>query len=260
MKSSLVTALVLALALVAPPAARPQSADDLRALRQEIESLKQGLGAIQRDLQEIKALLAGPRGAAAPGPPPTAVVGLGDSPALGSPTATLTLVEFSDFQCPFCARHVQATFPQLERDYVATGKLRYVVRNFPLESIHPDAFKAAEAAECAGRQGKYWEMHHRLFANQQSLGAAQLPGHAQAVGLDGAAFQRCLAGGEQAEKIRRDVAEGLQAGVNGTPMFFVGVAEGDRMKVLRVIQGAQPYAAFKGTLDGLLAAQPPARK
>jgi protein-disulfide isomerase len=138
---------------------------------------------------------------------------------------------------------------------VKTGKLRYVGKEFPLESIHPHAFKASEAALCAAEQGKYWEMHGRLFANQRALAAGELPGHAQAVGLDAAKFQQCLDSGRKAEKIRKDLAEGQRAGVTGTPSFFLGAVDGDgsRVKVLRIIKGAQPFSAFKEAIDAALA-------
>ena len=133
-----------------------------------------------------------------------------------------------------------------------TGKLRYVVRDFPLEAIHPQAFKAAEAARCAGDQGKYWEMHVLLFANQRALGAADLPKHAATLGLDGAKFQTCLEKGTHADAVRRDLAEGNKAGVRGTPTFFLGVIDNGRVRVTRVIRGAQPADAFKAAIDAAL--------
>ena len=98
--------------------------------------------------------------------------------------------------------------PQIEREYIKTGKLKYVARDFPLESIHPLAFKAAEAAHCAGEQGKYWEMHSRLFENQRALSLKDLPQHAQALGLDAPKFQQCLESGKYASRIRKDLADG----------------------------------------------------
>lgn len=138
-----------------------------------------------------------------------------------------------------------------------TGKLRYVVRDFPLEAIHPHAFKAAEAAHCAGDQGKYWEMYERLFANQRALGAADLPGHAGSVGVDVPKFQQCLESGKHAARIRRNLADGQKAGVRGTPTFFLGVIEGSvgKVDVLRIIRGAQPFPGFKAAIDAALAQQ-----
>ncbi len=130
-----------------------------------------------------------------------------------------------------------------------------------MESIHKLAFKASEAANCAGEQGKYWEMHDRLFANQASLD--QWSEHAKAVGLDAAKFQECLNSGRQAAKIRKEMAEGQKAGVTGTPAFFLAYTDPKSSKVTTAVRltGAQPFAAFKAAIDKLLAAQPePAKK
>src|SRR3989338_4807188 len=135
-----------------------QSTEELKALRKELETLKQGQAAIQKDLEEIKTLLRG-RVATPPPEPQNVVLNVKDDPFKGEKNARITLIEFTDYQCPFCARHSRDTLPQLEREYIASGKLKYVFRNFPIESIHPQAFKAHEAANCAGEQGKYWEMH-----------------------------------------------------------------------------------------------------
>ncbi len=183
------------------------------------------------------------------------VLKIADAPSRGAKDARLVLVEFSDYQCPFCARHVRETMPEIEREYVRTGKVRYVFRDFPLEAIHPQAFRAAEAARCAGEQGKFWEMHDRLFSHQQALGPEALLVHAEAVGLDVKRFQRCLERGTFVERIRRDLAEGQQAGVRGTPTFFLGFAEpGGKVRVARVLRGAHSYRVFRQTIEELLKA------
>jgi protein-disulfide isomerase len=144
--------------------------------------------------------------------------------------------------------------PQIDSEYIRTGKLKYVVRDFPLESIHKDAFKAAEAAHCAGDQGHYWEMHARLFANQRALGPKELPQHAQGLGLDVPKFQQCLESGKHSARIRKDLEDGQKAGVTGTPAFFLGVTvpNDPTVKVIRVLKGAQPYASFKSAIESLL--------
>ena len=130
------------------------------------------------------------------------------------------------------------------------------MKDFPLESIHNNAFKAAEATRCAQEQGKYWEMHERLFTNQGALGPDDLPGHAGAVGLDVPKFQRCLADDRYAAQIRKDMADGQQAGVTGTPAFFLGLTDPTgKVKTLRSITGAQAYPGFKAAIDSLLAYQ-----
>ena len=232
-----------------------QSSEELRSLRKEIEGLKEGQSKLQKDILEIKALLQSPRAPSAVSQPVNMVLTLDGDPVKGDRNAAVVLVEFTDYQCPFCARHARDTMPQIEAEYVKTGKLRYVTREFPLESIHPQAFKASEAALCAGDQGRYWEMHARLFANQRALAPGQLASHAQAVGLDEAQFTRCLEGGTKGAKVRRDLADGAKAGVTGTPAFFIGVADGATVKVTRAVKGAHPFASFKEAIDAVLAAQ-----
>jgi protein-disulfide isomerase len=137
---------------------------------------------------------------------------------------------------------------------VKPGTLRFVVRDFPIESIHPHAFKAAEAAHCAGDQGKYWTMYERLFAHQPTL--ADLPAHAAAVGLDTARFQQCVESGKHADRVRRGLTDGQAAGVRGTPTFFLGILDdsGTKIRVIHSIRGAHPFAAFKSAIDAALAA------
>jgi protein-disulfide isomerase len=137
-----------------------------------------------------------------------------------------------------------------------------VFLDLPLESIHKLAFKAAEAANCAGDQGKYWEMHARLFENQKTL--EPWTAHAEAVGLDVARFEECLNSGKEANEIRRDMAEARKAGVTGTPTFFLAVTDptSSKIKTVARISGAQPFSAFKAEIDELLAAEakPPAEE
>jgi protein-disulfide isomerase len=238
-----------------------QPPDELGALKKDIETLKEGQAVLQRELQEIKGLL---RARSAAGEPPhvartvNLVLAVDGRPTKGDPHAKVTLIEFSDYQCPFCGRYFRDTWPRIRQEYVETGKVRYVFRNFPLEAIHPLAFKAAEAAGCAGEQGKYWEMHDHLFVHQADLAPERLAGYAAAIGLDGPRFSQCLDGGAAAGPIRQDLADGGTAGVRGTPTFFLGVPEGDgaTIRALRMIPGAVPYPAFKDALDGLLESPP----
>ena len=144
--------------------------------------------------------------------------------------------------------------PQLERDYISTGKVKYVLLDFPIAGLHPLAFKAHEAARCAGDQNQYWEMHARIFANQQAMSPTDLEAHAKALGLDLAKFQQCLRSEAHAADVRRDLAEGHKAGVSGTPMFFLGITDlnAPRFKASRVLTGAQPYGRFKEAIEALL--------
>ncbi len=142
--------------------------------------------------------------------------------------------------------------PQIEKEYIDTGKLKHVFMDFPLP-MHAQAAKAAEAANCAGEQAKFWELHDRLFANQNALKPEALLKHAEALGLDVAKFKECLDSGKYAEGIKKQMAEGQKAGISGTPAFLLGFIEPDgKVKAVKKISGAVPYANFKATIDELL--------
>lgn len=127
--------------------------------------------------------------------------------------------------------------------------------DFPL-AMHKNAFKASEAGLCAGDQGKFWEMHDRLFANQQTLNPEDLIKHAEALGLDAAKFKECLDSGKHAADIKKVMAEGAKAGITGTPAFLLGFVQPDgKVKAVKKISGAQPYNAFKDAIDGLLSSK-----
>jgi protein-disulfide isomerase len=250
-------ALLSVLALSADCRAQADSTDDLSELKKEVEALKQGQLRLQRELQEINTLLR--RRQAAATDVQNVVLPIDGYPSKGSQSAKLVLVEFTDYQCPFCGRHFQQTSPQIERDYVNTGRVRHVVRDFPIESIHKDALKAAEAAHCAGERGQYWQMHDRLFNSQNALAADQLVAYAGALGLDVQSFRQCLDSNKYSAKIRQDLVEAQKIGVQATPSFLLGVAEpgGSSVKVVKMIAGAHPYAVFKEAIDSLLSGQKP---
>ena len=179
-----------------------------------------------------------------PTPEPSKVqVSVDDDAVLGNKDAKVTIVEFSDYECPYCGRHFSETYPQIKKDYIDTGKVKIVFRDFPL-SFHPNAQKAAEAAECAGEQGKYYGMHDKLYQNQKALDVASLKTYAQQIGLNIAKFNSCLDSGQMAGEISKDMADGQSYGVQGTPGFFVNG---------KFISGAQPYGVFKQAIDGELA-------
>jgi protein-disulfide isomerase len=164
-----------------------------------------------------------------------------DAPAKGPAQAPVTIVEFSDFECPFCSRVVPA-LEQVTKTY--GDKVRLVFRQFPLTSIHPNAQKAAEAALCAHEQGKFWELHDEMFKDQRALGVAQLKEKATGLGLDAAAFNACLDAGKHAAQIQADVAAGSQAGVTGTPAIFVNG---------RLLNGAVPFEQIAEVINQELA-------
>lgn len=247
---------VALLALGGAPVAFAQPVDDLR---KDIEALKQDQAAIRKELAEIKELLrargASPQAGAGANDVRVAVQG---APALGQDGARVTIVEFSDYQCPFCRRHSSEVFPEIVKDYVKTGKVRYVFRDFPIASLHPQAHRLHEAAHCAGDQGRYWQMHERLFEDPQRTDTKDLAARARALGLDGPRFERCLAGGVHSARVRQGVADGEKARVRGTPSFFLGFTERDGapIRLQRLVVGTQPYDAFKQAIDGLLAEKP----
>jgi len=168
---------------------------------------------------------------------------------LGDKDAKVTIVEFSDFQCPFCRSFWSGAFAQIKKDYVDTGKARLVYRHYPL-SFHPAAHISAQAAECAGDQAKFWEMHDKMFFEQSKLGQgtieygeAEIKTWAAQLGLNSGDFNQCLDSGKYSQKVDDDSALGSASGVSGTPTIFIN---GQR------IVGAQPYATFKAIIDKAL--------
>lgn len=171
---------------------------------------------------------------------PTRVqVSADDDPVMGSKDAPVTMIEFSDFQCPYCERFYSQTLPQLEENYIKTGKVRLVFRDFPL-SFHQYAQKAAEASECANEQGKFWEYHNKLYENQAALDVDSLKKYAKDLGLDSSKFDQCLDSGKMASEVQKDFTDGQSYGVSGTPSFFINGIE---------LVGAQPYSAFQQLIE-----------
>ena len=145
--------------------------------------------------------------------------------------------------------------PQIEKEYIETGKMKHVFMDFPLP-MHGQAMKASEAALCAGDQGKFWEMHDTLFANQNALNLEALSMHAKALGLDTTQFEECLESGKHVTQIRTAMAEGQRAGITGTPGFLLGFIESDgKVRATKKISGAVPYANFKAAIDEMLSSK-----
>lgn len=160
----------------------------------------------------------------------------------GNKNAKVTLIEYADFECPYCSKHA-ATLDQILKDY--PNDVRLVFRNFPLLSLHEEAEKAAEAAECAGVQGKYWEMHDEIFkANTAgTMSVDQWKKVAASLKLDTAKFNTCLDSGETAARVSQDETDGMAAGVQGTPATFVNG---------QLVEGAVPIASLKSLIDAEL--------
>jgi protein-disulfide isomerase len=223
---------------------------DQGTVRQELDAVKTDLEVIKTQLVEIQKQLA--QRQVRPEPTGPVTMSVGDGPALGNADAPITIIEFSDYQCPFCKRHFENTLSELKTSYINTGKVRYVFRDFPLDSIHPYARKAAEAAHCAGDQAKFWEMHDVMFTNQAELMQDNLKGFALDMKLDVEAFSACLDSGKYAKTVEADLAAGSAAGVTGTPKFFIGKAKPDGTIVATAMKGAQPAAAFSLLINRLL--------
>jgi protein-disulfide isomerase len=173
---------------------------------------------------------------------------------LGKPDAPLTLVEFTDLQCPFCRRFHADTYEELKKNYIDTGKLRFVSRDLPLESIHPQAMPAALAARCGGEQGKFWEVRRALVL-KPTLSPELISATAKELGLDMVAFDKCVAEKKFAADIRKDMQEAQAVGIGGTPTFVLGRTAAGEFQGTRLV-GAQPYAAFDAKLRQLLEAAP----
>ena len=165
-------------------------------------------------------------------------VSVDDDPALGPDDALVTIIQFSDFQCPFSKRYFDETEQLILSNY--GDQVSYVFRDFPLTSIHPQAQKAAEAAQCAFDQGKYWEYHDMLFQNQGALDVDSLKSYATALGLDETAFNLCMDSGKYAEEVAKDIADGRSYGVLGSPTFFING---------RKVVGALPYDTFQMVIE-----------
>lgn len=178
---------------------------------------------------------------AAPPSNPPAAVSAADH-IRGNKDAKVTLIEYSDYECPFCQKH-EATIAQILKDY--PKDVRLVYRYFPLTSIHPDAQRAAVAAECAAKQNKFWEMHDKLFklGEAQTLDANSIKDAAKGLGLNTNDFNKCLDGNETLAVVNAEYSEGGNAGVSGTPATFVNG---------QMVEGAVPYANFKTMIDAIL--------
>jgi protein-disulfide isomerase len=246
-------------ALVAVLSLSPPLQDDVQSLRREIEALKAQQAAMKRDLDAIKSFLQQllSRGQGED-PLVNKSISLTGEPSKGSTRAKVTVVEVSDYHCPFCRRHTQMTQPKIDEQFITNGKIQYVFVDYPIAGLHPRAATVHEGAMCAGEQNKFWEMHGRLFAEapprDPSQLVPQLLSHAQAVGLDLSKFRACIDNGKHSKAVAESVGRMEQLGVDSTPTFLLGLtpAPGQPMKIVKVIKGALPFEEFKSAIEGLL--------
>jgi protein-disulfide isomerase len=253
---TLLTAALAAAVIVVGIATSAQAGTsaDMEQMQKDIAAIKDGQEAMRKELEEIKKLLQARQApAAATAKNLDAELEVRDAPMLGDRAAPVTLVEFTDFQCPYCKRLAQDTLPEIKKAYVDTGRVRYVARDLPL-SIHRKAPKAAEAAHCAGDQDKYWPMHDSMFVHQDQLEPEQLVAQAGELGLNTETFKDCLDSGKYKAQVEASAAEAAKLGITGTPTVLLGRSDNDKVKDIRVLRGAQPFATFKAQIDELLAA------
>ena len=251
----MISTVALVMMIAGQPLWAASTKAELEKLQTEVQGLKEGQTAMQKDLADIKKLLEeGARGRPSKPPFKPTEVTIGEAPVLGAADATVTLVEFSDYDCPFCRRHKDQVMPDLVKNFVDTGKLKYVMREFPL-AMHPNAKGAAQAALCAGDQDQYWQMHDKMFANQRKLGVENLKTFAVELGLDSTAFDTCMDDGKYANQISADLTTGGRMGITGTPAFVLGLTDPkdpNKANVTQFISGAQSLEKFTQTIEDLL--------
>lgn len=220
--------------------------EEIRSLRSELEALKKQIAPPQPSQPDTVKT-----------PPPSQIeVSIEGNPYSGSADAPVVIVEFTDYQCPFCRRHFLETLPIIRSEYVEKGKVKYVVKDFPLD-FHPQAKPAALAARCAGAQGKFWEMHDALFSRQALLGPPLFEQLAQELQLNQKEFQDCLTSGTFEKAVSSDIVSAQQAGIRGTPSFIIGKPTSAGKVAGVLIVGALPFTKFQEVVEFLLSTSPP---
>jgi protein-disulfide isomerase len=221
---------------------------------------KEQADAIVAELKQIRQLIekqqaqlarAVPPTPAAPAPPEKVQMNVGNGwYAIGRADAPVTLVEFADFECPFCKKFHTDAYSELKKNYIDTGKVRFVSRDLPLE-FHPFALKAAEAARCAGDQQKYWELRDALYSNAAPPNDEVITKAVEALLLDKSAFQSCLASEKYKADVQKDATEAAALQISGTPTFVLAKTAKDKLDGVRIV-GAQPFVTFRNAVEGLL--------
>ncbi len=180
---------------------------------------------------------------------PSAPISFAGAPIKGSHSAKIAILEFSDFECPFCGKFSRETLPALDREFVDSGLVLIAFLHFPLK-IHPFALPAAEAAECANRQGQFWSAHDLFFRNQQDLTPAALREDGRTLGLDVSVFEACLGDSGRRVRVDEDLSVGTALGIRGTPALFIGnVVAGEKVQVVRHLSGARPLPEFEAAIE-----------
>jgi len=222
---------------------------------------KEQADAIVTELKQIRQLLEkqqaqlmramGPQQPAAPPVPEKVQMNIGNGwYAIGRADAPVTLVEFADYQCPYCKKFHTDAYAELKRNYIDTGKVRFVSRDLPLE-FHPFAMKAAEAARCAGDQNKYWELRDALYSNAAPPSEDVIKKASEGLALDAKGFQACLDSDKYKVDVQKDATEAAKLQISGTPTFVLAKSTKDKLDGVRRV-GALPYASFQAAIEGLL--------
>ncbi len=220
----------------------------------QADAILNELKQIHQLLQSQQTAAAQTRAAVAPAPPTSDKVKMSVGKgwySLGRDDAPVTMVEFTDYQCPFCRRFEADSFAQLKKDYIDTGKVRFVSRDLPLE-FHPNAAPAAEAVHCAGEQHKFWEMHDAIMQDKATdLSSDAILKYGQKVNLDMTAFKACVSDKKFESEIKKDTTDAGALGISGTPSFVIGKTSADQMDGVRIV-GAVPYSVFDSNIKDLL--------
>jgi len=237
-------AMAAAALLVSAPAAYADFTND---------QIKELLGELKLIRQALEKGAAGMPQGGGPGAPIDDKVSMqipSSGVTMGSDKAPLVMIEYTDYQCPFCQQFHNTAWDQIKKNYIDTGKVRFINRDFPLD-FHENAKRAAMAAHCSGEQGKFWEMRHVMHVNADKLQADKLIGYAKDVGLDVAKFSSCVLGEKYKDQVEKSYAEGLSVGVSGTPSFVLGRIKDGKLEGVRIV-GAQPYPAFESKIRDML--------
>ena len=229
-----------------PGYATGQNVTDLQAVLRRVDLLEATQLRILRELESISTRRVSP-------PPPvipSVVQSISDAAVNGSDDAAVVLIEYADFQCPYCGQFARQVLPEIHKRYVATGKLRLVFRHMPLREIHPQAVMAAESAECARQQGRFWQMHDALFSDQH-LDEASLMEKARANGVGLEQFSECVRG-DGTVKVKQDLAAARALGLAVTPTFLIGRDVGGAVRVEQILTGVRDVDVFIGAIESVL--------
>lgn len=256
LKGAGIAAILLGLAVSGPAGA--QDAKDKKdtngpagqgITREQADSILNELRQIRQLLEKLQ-----PQPPARTTQPEKATLTISGGYSLGRSDAPLTMVEFTDFQCPFCRQFHLTAFEEIKRNYIDTGKLRFISHDFPLD-FHQNALRAALAGRCAGEQDKFWPMRHLLIANANNLGPEAVLNYAQQLSLDMNRFRACVDTQKYLPDVQREIREAEAIGVSATPSFVLGKTTKEGVEGFKVV-GAQPFAAFDSRLKELLAPNP----